>query len=142
MLFRIISFAAGVAIVSTLAPGVFSVKGRAAKPVAAEMPGDAPAGYKKVLAVHADAYGHYSVQAVINGRSVPMLIDTGATYVALSQATAQRLGIRRDGSSYTVRINTANGVVGAMATTLAEVRATLAATRACVERAGAVPDHR
>ncbi|HZP21529.1 MAG TPA: TIGR02281 family clan AA aspartic protease [Bauldia sp.] len=121
MLTRIVTFAAGVAIIGTLAPNMLSQKPTAAKSVVAEAPADAPAGYKKVIAVSADAFGHYSVEAVINGHSVPMLIDTGATYVALSEATARRLGIRLDPGRFVVRIGTANGVVGAAPVTLSEV---------------------
>ena len=62
------------------------------------------------ITLQADASGHYVVQANINGRSIQMLVDTGATLVCLSAADAVRLGIdyRR---GQTDKVSTANGMV-------------------------------
>ena len=48
----------------------------------------------RTLAVRADASGHFLVVAVVNGRSVEALIDTGATSVTLTFEAAERLGPR------------------------------------------------
>lgn len=58
----------------------------------------------------ADGRGHFIVQGRINGGTVQMLLDTGATVVALPAAEAARLGIdyKRGQIGY---MNTANGVV-------------------------------
>lgn len=50
--------------------------------------------------------GHYRSEALINGRKVNVLVDTGATGVAISQATADLLNLN---SINAVRTNTANG---------------------------------
>lgn len=42
------------------------------------------------------ANGHFFADATINGQAVPMLVDTGATTVALTVADAQRLGLPID----------------------------------------------
>lgn len=69
----------------------------------------------------ADGGGHFFAQGSINGRSVPMLVDTGATLVALSQAEADRIGLKyRDGPRGMV--NTANGSVPTHRVTLNSVR--------------------
>lgn len=55
-----------------------------------------------------DSRGHFMVQGQINGGTVRMLLDTGATMIALSAADATRLGINyRQGQPGMV--NTANG---------------------------------
>lgn len=50
--------------------------------------------------------GHYRAEALINGEKVSVLIDTGATGVAISQRVADQLGLK---SISAVRTNTANG---------------------------------
>lgn len=58
--------------------------------------------------LHADGRGHFVTQGQINGMTVNMLVDTGASLVALSASEAARLGINyktgRQGFA-----NTANG---------------------------------
>jgi len=65
--------------------------------------------------------GHFTAQATINGRSVNMLVDTGATLIALPAAEAIRLGINYkkglQGSS-----NTAGGIVATYIIKLDTVR--------------------
>ena len=50
--------------------------------------------------------GHYRSEALINGLSFNVLVDTGATGVIIPQAVADQLGIQ---SAVAVRTNTANG---------------------------------
>jgi aspartyl protease family protein len=52
----------------------------------------APTGPASVT-LQADGRGHFIAQGQINGGTVRMLIDTGATMVALSASDAVRLGI-------------------------------------------------
>ena len=58
----------------------------------------------------ADSRGHFMSAGSINGKSVQFMVDTGATTVALSQADAQRLGLKTDGAQR-VGMHTANGTV-------------------------------
>jgi len=50
--------------------------------------------------------GHYRTEALINGEKVNVLVDTGATGVAISQSIADKLQLK---SINAVRTNTANG---------------------------------
>ncbi|WP_036302485.1 retropepsin-like aspartic protease family protein [Methylotenera sp. L2L1] len=50
--------------------------------------------------------GHYRTEALINGVKVNVLVDTGATGVAISQSIADKLNLK---SISAVRTNTANG---------------------------------
>lgn len=62
--------------------------------------------------------GHFVATGRINGEPVQFLVDTGATYVAVSSGLADRLGLERAGSAW---FNTANGRVRGDLTTLDEV---------------------
>jgi aspartyl protease family protein len=57
-----------------------------------------------------DNRGHYQATAQINGSSVEVLVDTGATNVALTYEDAERAGIYVRPQDFTHRANTANGV--------------------------------
>lgn len=66
--------------------------------------------------------GHYSTQARINGVRVDVLVDTGASMIALTEETARKLSIFPSASAYTMTIRTANGTVSAAPVMLREVR--------------------
>lgn len=57
--------------------------------------------------------GHFMTEAEINGRDVKVMVDTGASAVALSHEDARRAGFRPDDLDYDVPVSTANGVVKA-----------------------------
>ncbi len=71
-----------------------------------------PSSGRASVTLQADGRGHYLVQGQINGGSVRMLLDTGATMIALPASDAVRLGIdyRKGRVAY---LNTANGAVPA-----------------------------
>jgi aspartyl protease family protein len=53
-------------------------------------------------------YGHYVASGLINGHEVTLLLDTGATYVAVPENMAEKLGLRKMARGQS---STANGVV-------------------------------
>lgn len=53
--------------------------------------------------------GHFIVKAKVNGRSVRMIVDTGASTVVLRWEDARRAGIQLNALAYTVAVETANG---------------------------------
>lgn len=63
-------------------------------------------GQQKVVSLKRGPDGHYSAEALINGERVRVLIDTGATGVAISQHVANRLGLV---SHEAINTHTANG---------------------------------
>ncbi len=65
--------------------------------------------------------GHYRVEAEINGREITMLVDTGATIVALSRRDAERIGLAPHQLDYSSRVQTANGVARVARVTLDEI---------------------
>jgi aspartyl protease family protein len=66
-----------------------------------------------------DLTGHYRADAFINGIKMPVMVDTGATDVAISQRIAEKLGIQ---STDAIRTQTANGDAVAYMTRLASVK--------------------
>ena len=65
--------------------------------------------------------GHYWAQADIDGRAVRVLVDTGASVVALTREDATRLGLKLKPSDFTQQIQTASGTARAAAVTLERV---------------------
>lgn len=53
--------------------------------------------------------GHYWAEADINGRAVRVLVDTGASVVALTRDDALRLGFMLESEDFTHPVLTANG---------------------------------
>ena len=65
--------------------------------------------------------GHFFVKAEINGSSVNVLVDTGASAVALSYEDARDIGLHPGNLDYDVPVSTANGMAKAARVTLDEV---------------------
>lgn len=63
--------------------------------------------------------GHYLADGSINGHKVPFLLDIGATFVAIPEVVANRLGLEKMARS---RSNTAAGEIDTWLTRLDEVR--------------------
>lgn len=57
-----------------------------------------------------DASGNYLVDAEIEGHPIRMMVDTGATYVSLTNEDADAIGLRPAPADYRYRTMTANGV--------------------------------
>jgi len=75
------------------------------------MPGYAvtdTAGKGSVTLYRQDAT-HFTVIVQINGRTIPMLVDTGASGIVLTQRDARAVGIDTANLVYSVPISTANG---------------------------------
>lgn len=71
--------------------------------------------------------GHFWVDAQVNGQTVSFLVDSGATFTALSSRSARDAGVRPDAFSMKAAIGTANGVVEADRATIADLRVGLLA---------------
>lgn len=65
------------------------------------------------LTLQADAKGQFATDATVDGRTLRMLVDTGASHCAFSQEDAERVGIRLYEKDFTAKIQTANGAVAA-----------------------------
>ncbi|MEF2551886.1 TIGR02281 family clan AA aspartic protease [Aurantimonas sp. A2-1-M11] len=76
----------------------------------------------RVARLSADAGGHFRTAARMNGRSVPVLVDTGATFVSIDETTARRLGVAPQLDAYRHRVQTANGETRAALVTVARLQ--------------------
>jgi aspartyl protease family protein len=65
--------------------------------------------------------GHYQADVTVNGVSIPMMIDTGATTIALSYEDADRLGLDPGSLNFTGTVMTANGPARTAYVTLPEI---------------------
>ncbi len=74
------------------------------------------------LTYHADARGHFVVDADVNGAAVRFLVDTGASYLSLTPRDAAAIGLTPASLDYNLRMNSAKGVSRAASVRLREVR--------------------
>jgi aspartyl protease family protein len=73
------------------------------------------------IVLPAGSGGHFFVQAAVNGKTIPFIVDTGATSVALSRMHAEAIGLKLDPTKVGYG-QTANGVVMMHVVTLDSVR--------------------
>ncbi|MFN7168219.1 MAG: TIGR02281 family clan AA aspartic protease [Pannonibacter sp.] len=82
----------------------------------------AVASKTRTLKIPADASGHFVTEAELNGRQVEMLVDTGATVVALPQSVARRIGLNPKKEDFSASVTTANGSIPAARVVLKDLR--------------------
>ncbi len=83
---------------------------------------NAPRAVGGTVILTAASNGHFYTEAMINGRPLKVVVDTGATSVAIPYEDARRLGIMLSPSDFTVPVHTANGEGRAASVSLREVR--------------------
>lgn len=66
--------------------------------------------------------GHFWLRAELNGAEADFLVDTGATLTAVSSGVAEAAGLEPRTGGIPVRVQTANGTIGASLTTIDEMR--------------------
>jgi aspartyl protease family protein len=70
--------------------------------------GDNPGGGRSTR-ITADGRGHFVAMARLNGRSAEVLVDTGATTVAINESMARRIGVKLAKADFKYKVRTANG---------------------------------
>jgi aspartyl protease family protein len=85
--------------------------------VAELMPGHV-AGHGRDVEVVRGQRGQFALAAHINGARVPMVLDTGATSVVLTEEAARAAGLPIEMLTYSVEVDTANGRTHAAPVTL------------------------
>ncbi|MDR7147410.1 TIGR02281 family clan AA aspartic protease [Rhizobium sp. BE258] len=73
------------------------------------------------IILHKLLNGHFEADVSVNGQTIQMLVDTGASMVALSRADAERIGIIPENLDYSMTVMTANGRTRAAPVTLDRV---------------------
>ena len=74
------------------------------------------------LTYRANPWGHFVVEADVNGTSVQFVVDTGASYLSLTPKDAAAIGLSPNSLDYNLRMNTAKGTARAAQVRLREVR--------------------
>ena len=95
----------------------FELRDVADRVIAELMPGHVAGHGRKVEVVRGHG-GDFAVTAHINGARVPMVLDTGATSVVLTQQAAKAAGLPIEVLSYSVNVETASGRTHAAPVTL------------------------
>lgn len=76
----------------------------------------------QVVFVDGDLGGHFTLHPMIDGRRISMLVDTGATIVALRHEDAVAAGFQPKPTDFTQRISSANGVVAGAPVRIKEIK--------------------
>jgi aspartyl protease family protein len=83
-------------------------------------PAEAPR--ERIVRVAADSAGHFTLTGQIEGKTTRLVLDTGASIIALTHEDGERIGARPRPGAPKMRISTANGVVTADQVRLNNVR--------------------
>ena len=108
----ILFFAAIVVVIAAIAPRYLprpDAAADAAVPQAQSQPQRSASA--RSFSISRGSNGHFQTEAMMDGRRIDVLVDTGASLITLREADAARLGIHPARRDYTMRMNTANGVV-------------------------------
>ena len=92
-------------------------EGAATSPSAADS-----ASFDRIAHLEAADNGHFYADVTIDGRTINVVVDTGATGVALTYEDAERIGLTIRDSDYTHFSRTANGTARIAPVHLDEVR--------------------
>jgi aspartyl protease family protein len=95
----------------------FELSDVADRVIAEMMPGHVAGHGRNVQVVRGNG-GDFAVAAHINGAKIPMVLDTGASSVVLTQEAAKAAGLPIEVLTYTVNVDTANGRTRAAPVTL------------------------
>lgn len=117
MLLRTAIFAAVVAVLATQIPALLPQGDSGAPSETVQQTQPAPQTSAPQVAaltpgstvLAADGRGHFTGTFRLNGKSVPGMVDTGASLVAINESTARKLGFGVNGLDFRYEVNTANG---------------------------------
>lgn len=119
--------AAGITMVERLSQQTQSREARSLSPEPASATAtlnrsEVEAPFSQDLRLIADRRGHFHADPQINGMPMAMLVDTGASIVAVRESDARAAGLQIDQTRPPHRLSTANGVVEAHGATIREFR--------------------
>jgi aspartyl protease family protein len=112
---QIAVFAAAVLVIGVLAVRMIDQRGQAPPAAMAAQPAPAPTGSpnSRSVTLSRGQGGHFWTEARLDGRRLDLVVDTGASAIALRASDAARLGIHPAARDYSVKVSTANGVTRA-----------------------------
>ena len=112
---QIAIFAATVLVVGALAVRMIDQRGQAPPAAMAAQPAPAPteSPNSRSVTLSRGQGGQFWTEARVDGRRLDLVVDTGASAIALRASDAARLGIHPAARDYSVKVSTANGVTRA-----------------------------
>jgi len=113
-------FAIAAIAVGAFVPKLYAPRPHAPTTAAAATAEPAPAGGRTAV-IQRSSNGHFQTEVTIDGCRVDVMVDTGASLIALRQRDAMRMGINPPTRDYTANVTTANGVVKAARVELGRV---------------------
>lgn len=118
LIFAVAAIAAG-----ALVPKLYSPQQRQPVAATANVAAVAPATQAsgRSVTLERGSNGHFRAEARIDGRRIDMMVDTGASVIALRQRDAARLGIHPVPRDFNAPVSTANGVIKAARVELSRV---------------------
>ena len=81
-----------------------------------------PQSSSRNFTVPRDRRGHFQTDVTIDGQRIGVMVDTGASMLALNESSAARIGVRPSRGDYTAQVTTANGMIKGARTRIAMVR--------------------
>jgi aspartyl protease family protein len=114
-------FAVAAVAIGAFVPKLYAPRAPATTSVAVAAVEPAPQAGSRSAMIQRGSDGHFKTEATIDGRRVDMLVDTGASLIALRQRDAMRMGINPASRDYTANVVTANGTVKAARVELGRV---------------------
>jgi len=90
-------------------------------PVEVDVPRRHESGGGRQVEIKAERDGHFYVEATLNFRPVRLMVDTGATVVALRASDAAAAGIHVRDADFTNPVQTANGTTNAAETSIESI---------------------
>jgi aspartyl protease family protein len=109
----ILAFAAVVLAIAAFVPRLYTKELPAPQARAAVVAPAPAATYGRSVTLQKAPNGHFMTEAIIDGRRMGFMVDTGASVIALREADAARLGIHPARRDYTANVSTANGTIKA-----------------------------
>jgi len=112
---QIAIFGATVLVVGVLAVRMIDQRGQAPPAAMAAQPAPAPteSPNSRSVTLSRGQGGQFWTEARVDGRRLDLVVDTGASAIALRASDAARLGIHPAARDYSVKVSTANGVTRA-----------------------------
>lgn len=109
----VLVFAALVLGLAAVVPRLYTQEAPAPQVRAAVVQPSPASSHGRSVTLQKAANGHFETEAVVDGRRMAFMVDTGASVIALRERDAARLGIHPARRDYTANVATANGTVKA-----------------------------
>jgi aspartyl protease family protein len=114
-------FAIAAVAIGAFVPKLYAPRPQPTATISAATVEPAASAGSRTVTIQRSANGHFQTEVTVDGRRIDMMVDTGASMIALRERDAKRLGIHPGINDYTAKVSTANGIVKAARVELGRV---------------------